>query len=391
MLTFCQTPAYRNAMNEAKKRIALAVTLAEPGGVQSFLLELAHHLVQQGHEVTIIAGDGLWLEQKLAGTPIRFLRLKHMGRSIHPLKDALAVLELTRIFQNNRFDAVHLNSSKMGIIGSIAARIAKVPRIVYRIGGWVFLEPLSTWRKNLYVTLERWTAHFKDTIICVHPGDVEVAKRYNIKPKKDLVAIPNGIRFDVFEHNLKPRNEAREELNFPLDVFIFGTVANFYPVKNITGYLEACAKFKTTHPASLFVIMGDGPEYTLIEERIKELDLQEQVILTGNRDDASKLLRAFDAFVLPSTKEGMSWSLLEAMASGLPCIATDVGAARWMLEPSAGLLVAPKNTAELVETMARVADDSQLCDQLGQNARKAVKDRFPLEKTLEGNARALLD
>ena len=391
MLTFCQTPAYRNAMNEAKKRIALAVTLAEPGGVQSFLLELAHHLVQDGHEVTVIAGDGQWLEQKLLGTPIHFLRLKHMHRSIHATKDLLAIFELTRIFQANKFDAVHLNSSKMGIIGSIAARIAKIPRTVYRIGGWVFLEPLSTWRKNLYIRLERWTARFKDSIICVHPGDVEVAKRFGIKPKKELIAIPNGIRFDAFEQNLKSRNDARHELNLPLDTFIFGTVANFYPVKNIPGYLEACAEFKQTHPVSLFIIMGDGPEYALIEERIKELDLQDHVILTGNRDNASELLRAFDAFVLPSTKEGMSWSLLEAMATGLPCIATDVGAARWMLEPNSGMIVTPKNSTQLAEAMSRIADDVAFRDQLGQNAKKAVRDRFPLEETLAGNVRSLLD
>src|SRR5687768_4337431 len=113
-------------MNEAKKRIALAVTLAEPGGVQSFLLELAHHLANQGHEVTIIAGDGSWLEQKLSGTQIRFLRLKHMTRSIHPIKDVLAAFELASILKKNQFDAVHLNSSKMGIVGSIAAHVAHV-------------------------------------------------------------------------------------------------------------------------------------------------------------------------------------------------------------------------------------------------------------------------
>ncbi len=377
------------------KSIAICITLAEQGGAQSFVARFAPWLVARGHEVTVYAGTGTWLADRLRGSNVKFVNIPHLSREIDPLRDPLALLWLRREFRRTKPDAIHLNSAKMGILGSVAAwrpgdKATRRAKVVYRIGGWTFLEPLSPFKKSMYRMLERWTARFKDSIICVHPGDVETARASGIKPKGSVFAVPNGIDVATFDVKLLPRHDARRILRLPQDLFIYGTVANFYPAKNIPQYLDTCAEIFKRHPASRFVLLGDGPEYAAVEERIKALGLEDFVFMPGSRDDAATLLRAFDAFVLPSVKEGMSWALLEAMAAGVPCIATDVGAARWMLEDGeAGWIVPTNDTRALVDAMSQTRDRA-LSETKAARARTAVEQRFPLEQTFQKNAEALL-
>lgn len=373
-----------------RMRIGIVVTQSEQGGVQVFLSQFMIWLKSQNHEIGVFAGSEGWLTERCHEAGIPFTLLKHLKREINPLHDLLAIRELRYALRDFKPDAIHLNSTKTGVIGSIAGRLAHVSRIVYRIGGWVFLEDLSAWKKAFYKYAEIWTARFKDVIICVHPNDVEIAKSIGIKPKLRLISVPNGIDLPAFESQLLARDEARNTLALD-SYFTFGTVANFYQPKNLPQYIEVCSIVAKQFPNARFVIIGDGEERALIESGIQTHQLKENVILVGARTDADRLYRAFDVFVLPSSKEGMSWALLRAMASGLPCIATDVGAARFMLEPNAGVITPSKNPTELANAMIALEEDEQRRKELGQNAKEAVQNRFPLKRTLSENASALLN
>ncbi len=337
-------------MEQAKQRIALIATLGEQGGVQQFLLGFAQHLAKQGHEVALATGDGPWLIEHAKRIGVRSNRFQHLGRAINPIRDVLALIELVRWLRQEKPDAIHLNSAKAGVLGSIAARLAGVPHVVYRIGGWTFLEPLPRWQRLAYELAERLTAPLKDVIICVHKGDVEVARVKKIKPRKRIIAVQNGIDVEALHHELLDRGAARATLGIPPDAFVFGTVANFYPAKNLPSYPLACRDVCRQFPHARIVIIGDGPERHAVEQAIKDASLDGQAMLIGARDNARTYLRAFDVFVLPSSKEGMSWSLLEALAADLPCIATDVGAAKNLLNGS-HWLVPPNNPEALTTAM----------------------------------------
>lgn len=367
-------------------KIALAVTLAEPGGVQQFLAGFSVWLKNQGHEVTIIAGDGTWLEERCQANNIPFIRLKKMGREINPLRDPSAILELRRVLKELKPDAIHLNSAKMSVVGSIAARLAGVPRVAYRIGGWTFREVLPTHKLWLYRSLEKWTGRLKDVIVCVNPDDVRLANEVGIKAREAIVAVPNGIDLAKFDAALKSRDVSRDALH--ASGFIFGTTSNFYPPKDLPRYMEACKLVHDAEPNARFLILGDGMQRAEIEAKRHALGLNEVVWLPGARNDATTLLAGFDAFVLPSSKEGMAFSLLEAMAARLPCVATDVGAAKWMLADG-GLTVPSMNPPALAEAMLRVMRDESLRNTLSQKARLQVETRFPLEETYRGNLKAL--
>lgn len=386
-------------MESAKIKIALAVTLAEQGGVQQFLAGFASWLKSQGHDVTVIAGDGAWLEERCKERGIPFIRLRNMGREINPLRDPAAVMELRRVLRVLKPDAVELNSTKMSVIGSLASYQLpttdyRLTRIVYRIGGWSFREALPAHKLWLYRTLEKWTARLKDVIICVNPDDVTLANEIGIKPREAVIAVPNGIDLPRFDAQLLSRDAARAvfctgAINCAPTDFLFGTTSNFYPPKDLPRYMEACKIVHDAKPDARFLILGDGIQRAEIEAKRHALGLDEVVLLPGARDDATTLLSGFDAFVLPSSKEGMSFSLLEAMAARLPCIATDVGAARWMLD-DAGLVVPKMDPAALAEAMLRVLRDSSLRERLSHEARRQVETRFPLEQTYEGNLKALI-
>ncbi len=378
-------------MSHAKRRFVLAVTLAEQGGVQEFLLHFARFLQQQGHEVTLVTGEGRWLveQAKHQDTPLH--QLTHMRRAILPWHDVLAFFELRRFLKDLAPDAIHLNSSKMGVIGSLAARSLGIRRIVYRIGGWVFLEPLSSFTRWFYVWIERISARWKDVIICVHPGDETVAKQEHIIPRQEIRVIPNGIDLAAFDTRLLSREESRTALSLESTSFVFGTLANFFPAKGLLQYLETCAILHKEFPKVRFLIIGEGPERKALEARRDILGLTETVILTGYKAQASRLLHAFDAFVLPSNKEGMPWALLEAMAAELPCVATDVGANHWLLTPEAGWLVPAHDPVFLAQRLKELLIRPEEAKRRGSLARTRIECDFPLQHTLQANEKALLD
>ncbi|MBP9762638.1 glycosyltransferase family 4 protein [Patescibacteria group bacterium] len=362
--------------------IVLAITQAVPGGATSFVYEYAVWLKKKGFKVTIIAGNGSLLFEKAAEAGIPCLQAPFMQREIKPWLDLPAIFALAKLFHDLKPTVVHLNSSKMGVIGSLAARLARVPRVVYCIGGWAFLESIAPWKKQFYAVAERLTAPLKDAIICLSPRDKQAAEEQQIRPRENITVVPNGIDLPHLDRARLSRAEAREMLGLSQERFVFGTVANFHSPKHLPTYVRQAASFLQATPSASLVLIGEGPERSDIERAIRERGLETQVHLLGSREEAHRFLSAFDVFVLPSTKEGMPFSLLEAMAARLPCIVTDVGAHAWMLEGS-GSWIIPADTAKaLQKAMSEAIQHKGPLVDIGQANRLIVEQRFPLEKTL---------
>ncbi len=380
------------------KRILFIVTQAHWGGVQSFLVRFAAQMQKEGHSVLLAAaGEGaLWDMALQAGVPTH--RLQKLTRDIQPLRDYAAYQELMALYHRFNPDAIHLNSSKIGILGAIAAQSFRKQkpdtRVVYRIGGWSFLEPVSSIKKWLYLKAEQWTAGYKDIILTVHPGDEKLANELGIKPRLGVRTAVNGLEVDLFQSQLLDRETARAELGLSKDLFVFGLVSNAYATKGLIPFLQDIDSFLSTHLQACICILGDGPQFAELQQIQQSSPFRDRIFLLGQKAQAIRLYRAFDTFVLPSKKEGMPWALLEAMASGLPCIATDVGACAWMLtggdQPS-GIIVAKDQSLQLHEAMHRLMNQNELCTQLGNEAQKQIRSRFSWERTVEANRTALLD
>lgn len=370
--------------------IVLAITLCEPGGVTQFVLRFAEWLQTQGKHVVILGGAGAWLEVEAKKRQIPFHRVRFLKRNLSPLWDPLAALELFFILRRLKPQAIHLNSSKMGALGSFAAHLLRIPRVVYRIGGWVFLEPMAPWKQSLYRLAERITARWKDVIICVHPGDQSTALRERIGTPEQLVIVPNGIHLPSFEASLLSRSEAREQLGLHETSFVLGTIAHAYPAKHLPWYVEhVVTPFLETHADAHCLLFGDGlpAERKKVDAALANSSQRSRIHLIRDPGASSRFLRAFDAFVLPSIKEGMPWSLLEAMAAGVACIASDVGACRWMLGP-AGLICPPNDAPAFLAALEHCVDRKNRAIYEKQGSSR-VRTLFPLTRTFEENVRHL--
>jgi len=390
--------------NLPKQAAMLLITSQDWGGAQLYVFELAKELKARGESVVVVAGachplhsqgrgqgegvTGAELSAKCLSSGIDFVELKHISRNINPWANILATIELVKLFRRLKPRTVHLNSTMMGVVGSLAATLTRVPKRIYCIGGWVFNEDLPKWKKSLYVWIERVSAKWKDVIIVVHPGDEELANKLQIKPQEKLITIPNGINIKEFESKLFTREDARGKLGIDAEALIVGTIANAYPPKNLLNYLEVCKKAHEADSRLHFVIIGHGPLFCELQKKRDDLGAQDYVMLTGRRMDAPALYRAFDLFALPSSKEGMSITLLEAMAAQVPIVATDVGAAKWMLGRGA-VIVSPGNLDELAEAIVALAKNEIKQKEISRIAREMLDLHFDWNKIVNSTIQLL--
>ncbi len=372
---------------ENKKKILYIVTQAEWGGAQKYVFDLATNLAADFDIIVAAGPDGenqeLFKKLKNKNIPTHFL--KHLRRAIRPCQDLLAILEIRSFLKDNNFDILHLNSSKAGMIGGLVTWSIRKKQpaltIIYTAHGWIFLEPRSFLQRYFYLLLEKISAKLRDKTIVLSEKEKMVALKNKIGGKNQISIIPNGIqKIDFLE-----KNEARKKINLDTNDFVIGTIANLYKTKGLNILIEAIKILKTKNLKVNFktVIIGEGPERKKLEEKIKTHHLENEIMLAGFIQDASKYLQAFDIFVLSSLKEGFPFSILEALSAGLPIIATKVGANPEIITDKInGLLVDPAKPEKLAEAISSLILDEKLRTQLRQAALN-ISTKYGLQKMLE--------
>ncbi len=343
-----------------KPKILYITTQGHWGGAQKYVFDLATSLTGD-FDISVAVGEpnnNPDLQKKLKDRGVNTIQLKYLRRAISPIHDLLAIFEIRQLYKKIRPDIIHLNSSKAGILGSISTYNLKPTtyKLIYTIHGWVFNEPMNNLKKNLYIFLEKWTARKKDKIIVLSEDEKNIGvNKLKIKENKFAI-IPVGINPDT---DILYRSAAVKSINSILkkDIlnendFIFGTIANFYPTKNLSGLIEAFHIAKGELKNFHAVIIGDGEEKDRLKFLIKKYNLENNIHLTGFIENAQKLLKAFNVFVLPSKKEGLPYTILEAKINNVPIIATDVGAVKDIVaNKKTGLLVPSENVEKLSEAI----------------------------------------
>ncbi len=378
-----------------KKRVLFVITQSELGGAQRFLCELISRLDRNKYEILVAAGfdGGGEFLGILRNMGVSTLSLRFLKRKIGPYGDFRSYLEVKGLIRDFQPDTLFLNSSKAGIIGSLAARKFPGLKVIYRIGGWSFNDPMPWPVRRLYILGEKCTAQFKDIIIVNNRRDFEQAKKLKIKPRQSVELIHNGV--DPYKLEIFGKDEAKIKLfeklpqrkrNFLHAKTIIGTIANFYKTKGLKYLIEAAKMISDDQKIrdAVFVIIGDGTEREKLEMQIKGAGIKNKIFLTGKLPDAHKYLAVFDIFVLPSVKEGFSWALLEAMAAKLPVVATNVGAAPEIIEDGKnGFLVEPRKPELLAQKIKELTSDEHLRRELGIQAHQTVVLKFDLNKMVD--------
>ena len=360
-----------NADPERRPRLLLVATLAEVGGVATYLESLLPALAGR-FEVTVAAhGDGP-LVAAAAESGARYHPLEHVRRSINPLRELRGLLELYRVCRSARPDVLHVNSSKAGILGRLAAAPARVPVRVFTVHGWGFRTNGPAW---LFLLLERLVERLTTMTICVAEAEraLGIAKR-TCRPARTVV-IPNGVAVAADASPERPPGTATivsvGRLKAPKD---FGTL------------VDALSRVTIEYRA---VVVGDGPDRQSVESAIEAAGLRDRVELLGERSDVRSVLSRADLFVLSSRSEAMPMSVLEAMAEGLPVVASAVGGVpEVVVDEETGLLVPPGDAAALASAIERLLDDRELRVALGARGLERARTTFSLERFRADHLRA---
>ncbi len=380
-----------------RKRVLFAITQSEYGGAQRFLNNLINRFDRTKFESFLIVGASSgeeFLNKSAKGAVTEIFRIESLKREVNLFSDLKAYGKFKKTVETLKPDVVFLVSSKAGFIGSLAVKSInkklgadKKIKVIYRIGGWSFNDPLPWWKKKLFIILEKISAGWKDIIIVNNQHDLDQAKNYKIRPKKEIHIIPNGL--DVYKMDFLPKDEARlrlfEKISKQLGkIFqvktIVGTIANFYQTKGLTYLIDAAEHFKN-NDSLVFFIVGDGPERSNLEKMITEKGLNKKVILLGQIPDAFRYLPAFDIFVLPSIKEGFPWALIEAMAAKLPVISTAVGAVPEIIENEKnGYIIGPANSILIAAKIKELLADEFRRQEMAIQAHQTILLKYGLDK-----------
>lgn len=369
-----------------KKKILYVITKSNWGGAQRYVFDLATNLPKARFDVAVIMGGTGELGGKLTEAGIRIIQAKRLERNIGIINDIAAFFELIKIFIREKPVIIHLNSSKAGGLGGLAGRITGVRKIIFTAHGWAFNEERNIVSRFLIRCASWLTVAFSHATIVVSDYDRNQAERM-LFLKHKIARIHNGVRKIKFA----AKNTAREillgERTASLSkAFWIGTIAELHPNKGLSYAIKAMKKLKEKIGAEkfVFVVIGEGEERGALEKLIQEVNLQDEVFLVGKKEEASLLLHAFDVFILPSTKEGLPYVILEAGMAELPVVASAVGGIPEIVEDmKSGILVKSKHEDEIALALEFLLVNPQKRAEFGEKLKEYVAENFSLERMVE--------
>ena len=383
-----------------KIKLLYAITKLELGGAQKQLLSLISHLDKQRYIPSLItAPNGLLIKNALSIEDLRLTRLRFLERPINPLKDLLTLCQIYSFIKKNKIDIVHTHSSKAGILGRWAAVLARAKFIIHTVHGWSFNEYQNFFLRKIIICLERLTALITDKLIVVSEHDLQKGLDNHIGNRDKYRLIRYGIDYSEF---IKDDRNLREQLGIGVHDLVVGMVSCFKPQKSPQDFIRLTLlvnkilhrlysvknRDSQNNPQFYnqvrFILVGDGILRKKIERLIFRFNLGRQVILTGWREDISRILSVMDIFVLTSLWEGLPISVLEAMVASLPVVATNTGGiAEVVREGKTGYLVLPGDMKTMAERVAFLLTDKDLRSQIGQNAKDHLVSDFFLENMVK--------
>ena len=312
---------------------------------------------------------------------VEMAEVPQLVRSPSPIKDLVAFLKIYGLLRRQRFDLVHTHTSKAGILGRVAARLAGVPHIVHTPHGQAFNGYAGKVLTGLFVLLERWAATFTDRIIGLTDQEIRDNLERRIGEPHQFVNIPSGIDLKWFESSGREAAEVKASLGLLPSARLIGSVGRLEPIKGHEYLLDAFATLAPRFPDIHLALVGDGELLPELRSRAENAGLTERVLFLGWREDVPSLLQAFDLFVFPSLSEGMGRALVEAMAAGLPVVATRV-CSEVLAEGEAGYLVEPASAASLAAGIETLLLDPELHSRLVKAGRDRARN-YSVEAMLQ--------
>lgn len=366
-------------------RVLHPITRLIVGGAQENTLFTASLLDKSRYHVEVLSGpqtgsEGSLIEEVRARS-IPLIIFPNMVRQVNPYHDILCLLKLAHYIRKGKFTIVHTHSSKAGIIGRLAAKLAGVPIIVHTVHGWSFHDHMRPVVRYIYIFLERWIAQFTNAIVAVAQKDIEKGLKHGISCREKYHLIRSAIPLDEFDPTKVDRNVIRAELGISLDVPVLGNVGRFSIQKNPLDWVHIAGLVGRSMPECHYLIVGDGPLNPEVKAALVEAGISDRTILTGLRRDIPRLMAAMDVFLMTSLWEGLPRVIPQAMAMGLPVIANAVdGSSEAVIPGETGYLCPPGAYDTMAERCVELLRNHRLCIEMGMAAHDIASREFDVRK-----------
>lgn len=347
--------------------VAHIVTKLELGGAQQNTLFTVSHLTAARFRPILIAGEPGLLDGEARGLPgVEFYQIPSLARPIRPWKDLRALIALTLLLLRLKPAIVHTHSSKAGILGRVAAKLAGVPIIIHSIHGYGFTAGQPPVLRRALVAMERWIGRFTTRFFSVSEANRQLGIELGLFPEERCSLVRSGIDLDAFRSASVGRDAKKQELGFSAGRPTIGMVAPMKPQKAPLDFVRMAALVSRIRPDAQFLFAGDGELRGAMEMEVARLGLGQAVHLLGWRRDIAEIMRCLDVFVLTSLWEGLPRVYLEALASAVPVVGTRVdGAAEVIAEGVNGYLVEPGDMQAMADRVLCLLADPDEARRMG--------------------------
>jgi lipopolysaccharide/colanic/teichoic acid biosynthesis glycosyltransferase/glycosyltransferase involved in cell wall biosynthesis len=368
----------------------LQVTAADVT-VKKLLMPLIDRLIAEGYQVHVACTEGDYVP----GLRTQGYTIHNIGiqRKINPISNLKSLWNLYRLMKRERFDIVHVHTPVAAALGRVAAWMAGTPVIIYTAHGFYFHDNMSAWVRRLIIWAEKFLCRTTHLVFTQSHEDAVNAVREGICSDDRVICIGNGIDIRCFTNQ---SNRTRTNLGLSPEDKVVGFVGRLVGEKGILELIEAMRPVVKTIPEAKLLIVGDRLDSDrdkktkqVIANLLADDDLASHILFTGFIDEVPKAMAALDLFVLPSHREGMPRTIIEAMASGKPVIATNIRGCREEVVPGVtGLLVPVKDPAALAIAIISLLSDPRLARQMGDEGRRRAYEFFDERMMLDKQIRA---
>ncbi len=347
--------------------------------IRLLLLDQIKALEADGHEVVAVCAPGPWVEHvRSEGVTVETVP---MVREMAPLRDIRSVAALVNCFRQHKFDVVHTHTPKAGLIGPIAARLARVPQVVHTVHGLLFHDRMTRSRQTIFWVPEKITATLCHRLLSQSREDMERAVRSRLCSRKKIAYLGNGIDVARFAPpTAYDRTEKLRQVGLQASDFVVGSVGRLVKEKGFAELFAAAEALAARYPQIKFVVIG--PRETDQDDALDpgymgDLQRRGVVRFVNWCEDMTQWYAAMDIFVLPSYREGIPRACMEAAAMMLPVVASDIrGCREVVLNGATGLLVPPRNVPLLMEAIETLHNERNRARQMGEAARQHIVKSF---------------
>lgn len=316
-------------------------------------------------------------------------------RAIRPLQDLLAIRQLCRVIREFKPDVIHTQTSKAGIVGRLAARLAGVPVIIHTAHAFPFHAYLPKPVQWAYIRIERWVAGWTD-LIMVDTESVRMnGLQHRVVPDASrIVTVPMGVDLTRFSPSRGGPGTLRAALGLAPQALVVGTVARLVPDKGLHCFLRMAAVVRAARADVKFLIVGEGPLRQSLEQMAESIGIGPEVVFAGHRTDIPELMEVMDLFVLPTRREGFGVVFAEAMAMGKATVGSEIGPIAEVLEDGVTGYLAPADNPEAFAARTlELLNDTAKRRTFGEAGRRRVEQLFSQSRMcglIEGHYRRLL-